>query len=57
MVALEEGIEPAAFRDGLDTNRIAVLNVAGPRESQRPGVYAEAVRCLEGLLRAGCSRE
>ena len=51
VVALEAGIEPAAFRDWLAANAIAVLNVAGPRESQRPGVYAAAVRCLEGLLR------
>ena len=39
VVALEAGIEPAAFRAWLDRNQIAVLNVAGPRESQRPGVY------------------
>ena len=52
VVTLEEGIEPAAFRDWLAANAIAVLNVAGPRESQRPGVYAAACRCLEALLRA-----
>ena len=38
VVALEEGIEPAAFREWLAANHIQVLNVAGPRESQRPGV-------------------
>ena len=51
IVGLEEGIESAAFRDWLDENHIAVLNVAGPRASQRPGVYAAACRCLEALLR------
>jgi hypothetical protein len=51
VVALEKGIEPATFRDWLAANTITVLNVAGPRESKRPGVYAAAVRCLEGLLR------
>jgi len=51
IVALEAGIEPAAFRDWLDENHIAVLNVAGPRESKRPGVYATAIHCLEILLR------
>jgi hypothetical protein len=51
IVALEKGIEPATFRDWLAANTITVLNVAGPRESKRPGVYAAAVRCLEGLLR------
>ncbi len=50
IVALEEGIEPATFRDWLAVNHIAVLSVAGPRESKRPGVYAVAGRCLEGLL-------
>jgi hypothetical protein len=39
IVALEEGIEPTAFREWLAAHPIAVLNVAGPRESQRPGVY------------------
>jgi hypothetical protein len=49
VVALEEGIEPAAFRDWLTANHIRVLNVAGPRESKRPGVYA-AARGLEVSL-------
>ena len=40
VVALETGIEPAAFRAWLDEHRIAVLNVAGPRERQRSGGYA-----------------
>jgi len=51
IVALEEGIEPTAFREWLDAHQIAVLNVAGPRESKRPGVYAAAMRGLEELLR------
>ena len=50
-MALEDGIEPAAFQDWLAANAITVLNVAGPRESKRPGVYAAAYRCLEALLR------
>ncbi len=51
VVALEEGIEPATFRDWLKENSITVLNVAGPRESKRPGVYRAAVRYLKVLLR------
>ena len=51
IVALEAGIEPATFRDWLAANSITVLNVAGPRESKRSGVYAAAVHCLEVLLR------
>jgi hypothetical protein len=57
IVALEAGIEQAAFRDWLEANSIAVLNVAGPRESQRPGVYEAAVRGLEAWLRVGFPRE
>lgn len=53
VVALEDGIEPAAFRDWLAANHIQVLNIADPRESKRPGVYAAAVRCLETSLREG----
>jgi hypothetical protein len=51
-VTLEEGIDWAAFRDWLDENRIAVLNVAGPRKCQRPSVYQEACRLLETPLEA-----
>ena len=47
-----KGIGPAQFRAWLEAHRIAVLNVAGPRESERPGVCAAAVRCLDTLLRA-----
>ncbi len=49
-MALEEGIEPATFRDWLAAHHIQVLNVAGPRESKRPGVYAAAYRCLAALI-------
>jgi hypothetical protein len=51
VVALETGIEPAAFRAWLAAHHITVLNVAGPRESKQPGVYAAACRLLETLLR------
>jgi hypothetical protein len=52
IVTLEEGIDWAAFQDWLDENRIAVLNVAGPRKRQRPSVYQEACRLLETPLEA-----
>lgn len=51
IVASEEGIEPATFQNWLVANSITVLNVAGPRESKQPGIYAAAVCCLEALLR------
>ena len=50
IVALEAEIEPATFRDWRAANHITVLNVAGPRESKRPGVYAAAYRCLAALI-------
>ena len=52
VVALEEGIEPAMFREWRAANHIQVLNVAGVRERQRPGVYAAAYRCLEALFQS-----
>ncbi|MCB1919770.1 MAG: hypothetical protein KDJ28_07315 [Candidatus Competibacteraceae bacterium] len=52
IVALEEGIEPATFQDGLTAHPITVLNLAGPRESKQPGVYDAACRCLEWLFRS-----
>ncbi|MFQ5569079.1 MAG: putative molybdenum carrier protein [Rhodothermales bacterium] len=34
----------------IETNQIRVLNVAGPRESEAPGVYVEACAYLEELF-------
>ena len=36
----------------LSENNIVILNIAGPRESQAPGVYAEAYQFLKALLSA-----
>ena len=52
IVALEDGIELIAFREWLAAHQIAVLNVAGPRESKRPGVYDTACCCLASLFRS-----
>ena len=40
----------ASVADWIRTNTINVLNVAGPRESQRKGTYRTARRFLEKLL-------
>ena len=53
IVQMETGLDPARFRAWLDEHRMAVLNVAGPRESKRPGVYRAAWRLLETLPRKG----
>ena len=42
-----------AFRRWLSVYRVATLNVAGPRESESPGIYAEARRILTALLGGG----
>ena len=47
---LDRNPDPAAVRRWVAEKRIAVLNVAGPRESQRPGVQAEARRFLDLAL-------
>jgi hypothetical protein len=40
------------FRSWLRRSRVRVLNVAGPRESKRPGIYREARAVLAELLRS-----
>ncbi|HET7930842.1 MAG TPA: putative molybdenum carrier protein [Rhodanobacteraceae bacterium] len=40
----------AELRAWLGDNKVGVLNVAGPRESKRPGIYAATVGLLDRLL-------
>lgn len=42
--------DPGAFRRWLHTHNIRTLNVAGPRESESPGVYALACAWLRAAL-------
>ena len=44
---------PSSLRDWIETERIARLNVAGPRESRSPGIYDSARR----FLRSAWSRD
>ena len=46
----------AATTVWLGRHNVRVLNVAGPRESARPGIYAEARAYLESLLGPGRAR-
>lgn len=41
-----------ALREWLQVNAVARLNVAGPRESKRPGIYAATLGLLDRLLSA-----
>lgn len=50
LVDLAQVPSPDAARHWLEAEKIAVLNVAGPRESQHPGIGQEARAFLERLL-------
>ena len=39
------------IRRWLKSNDIRVLNIAGPRESQKPGIYRQALKILTAALR------
>lgn len=50
VVQLEGEPDPCSAASWLGGVRAKVLNVAGPRESKRPGVYLLALRYMERLL-------
>ena len=50
VVQLEQGMPVAETVSWLHEHAIAVLNVAGPRESQRPGIYQEAREFIRRIL-------
>lgn len=50
VVDLENPDGPGEIREWLARGRIQVLNVAGPRESEAPGIHAQAVSLLLELL-------
>lgn len=54
VVDLEEPPAPTAVKTWLNTHQIGVLNVAGPRESHRPGfIYRAASEFLTRVLSGG----
>jgi hypothetical protein len=50
LVPLFENPDPGAVHQWADAHRIRVVNVAGPRESQEPGIYQRACSFLRELL-------
>ena len=44
-------VDVEALIEWIESSNVEVLNVAGSRESQRPGIYAEAKRIVDSLLR------
>lgn len=47
---LSEPGDPAFVREWLRNEKVCVLNVAGPPESARPGIYAKALEFLKTML-------
>jgi hypothetical protein len=56
VVDLGEAPAPDEARRWIEAEAIAVLNVAGPRESQQPGIGGEARAFLERLFRLTSTR-
>lgn len=46
----------APVRAWCEDHRVAVLNVAGPRESKSPGIYGDALAFLQHVLSNGAGR-
>ena len=47
---LRERPQPSAVRRWASLRGVNVLNIAGPRESKSPGIYAETSQFLRELL-------
>ncbi|MFB6259602.1 MAG: YpsA SLOG family protein, partial [Thiohalorhabdaceae bacterium] len=55
LVGLDEHPDPDSVRAWLLEERVAVLNVAGPRGSKAPGIYEAARAFLERVFTGGGS--
>ena len=52
IIDLDHALEPKAFAPWLRAHRIAILNVAGPRESKQSGIGKQTRKALETLFAA-----
>ncbi|MBC8314835.1 MAG: putative molybdenum carrier protein [Bacteroidales bacterium] len=50
LIDLIKPIRKDEFRSWMETYRIETLNIAGPRESQQPGIYQRAIEILAILF-------
>ncbi|MFA6038097.1 MAG: putative molybdenum carrier protein [Legionellales bacterium] len=50
IVDISQGFDLDQFNSWIKQNNIKILNVAGPRESQSPGMYEKSKELLPGLL-------
>jgi len=55
VLTLDGAVDLTAMVQWLEMHCIAVLNVAGPRESQQPGIYVESRRLMERVLTGNAS--
>jgi hypothetical protein len=56
LIDLSRGGDPAAILSWLCQSRIRTLNVAGPRESEAPGIYNQVFFFLEEMVKAAAGR-
>jgi hypothetical protein len=54
VVNLDQDIHLESMIDWIGSNQIECLNVAGPRESQQPGIHLKALECLKELIQRAC---
>lgn len=50
VIDIKDGCDYISMADWLRNNRVVTLNVAGPRESTRPGIYARARDIMHNIL-------
>ena len=50
VVDLSQPADPESVRNWIEGNGIRVLNIAGPRERENPGISAEAAEFLRNIL-------
>ncbi len=49
-IDLRKNVEQSEFKEWAALNKIEILNIAGPRESNNPGIYNKISPLLEHLL-------
>jgi hypothetical protein len=52
VVDLESGADAEQIARWIECSGVRVLNIAGPRESQAPGIHADALALLREVLAA-----
>lgn len=55
VLTLGGAVDLTAVAQWLEIHCLSVLNVAGPRESQQPGIYGESRRLMEQVLTGNLS--